>query len=223
MSMILSIASGKGGVGKTLVTAALSVALRRQGYTVLAADADMGLRNLDLMFGLLDSILYDAGDVIKGRCLAQDAVLSVCGGLDFLAASQKHTWEKVDAPAYHYLIETLAKDYDYTVVDCPPGRGQAFKDAIAITDRLVFVVEPTWSSLRDTARVMQFCRKRKRLSYDLILNNVYRSDGGYVSVEDMLSVLDAQSVAGVLPHDKGMHDAAQQGRLVHAGGERAFL
>ena len=73
MSTIIAIASGKGGVGKTLVTASLAIALQRRGHSVLAVDADMGLRNLDLMFGMQDDVLYDIGDVIKGRCRAGEA------------------------------------------------------------------------------------------------------------------------------------------------------
>ena len=173
MSTIIAIASGKGGVGKTLVTASLAIALQRRGHSVLAVDADMGLRNLDLMFGMQDDVLYDIGDVIKGRCRAGEAVMTVADQLDFLAASQKHTWEKIDAPTYHYIVETLSKDHDYTLIDCPPGRGRAYKDATAIADRIFFVVEPTWSSMRDAARVMQFCNKRKRFNYDVLFNNFY--------------------------------------------------
>ena len=205
MSTIIAIASGKGGVGKTLVTASLAIALQRRGHSVLAVDADMGLRNLDLMFGMQDDVLYDIGDVIKGRCRAGEAVMTVAGKLDFLAASQKHTWEKIDAPTYQYIVETLSKDHDYTLIDCPPGRGRAYKDATAIADRIFFVVEPTWSSMRDAARVMQFCNKRKRFNYDVLFNNFYSGVPGYVPVQDMLQILNPETVAGILPHDPAVH------------------
>lgn len=149
MATIIALASGKGGVGKTLLTAALSLALHRQGKKVLAADADMGLRNLDLMFGMQDEVLWDGGDSIKQRCRFREAVLEVLPGLDFLPASQRHTWEKLDAPAFQYGIEKLARAYDYVVVDCPPGRGYAYKAATAIADRLLLVVAPTRTSVRD--------------------------------------------------------------------------
>lgn len=213
MSTIIAIASGKGGVGKTFVTATLSIALQRQGYHVLAVDADMGLRNLDLLFGMQDEVLYDIGDVMKKRCKPDDAILHVADGLDFLAASQKHTWEKIDAPTYQYIVETLAKPYDYTIIDCPPGRGRAYKNAVSIVDRLFFVVEPTWSSMRDTARLMQFCNKHKRFNYDILFNNFYRKDPGYVAVEEMMQLLNPEHVAGVLPHDPVVHEAAQRGSL----------
>ena len=222
MSTIIAIASGKGGVGKTLVTASLAIALQRRGHSVLAVDADMGLRNLDLMFGMQDDVLYDIGDVIKGRCRAGEAVMTVAGKLDFLAASQKHTWEKVDAPTYHYIVETLSKDHDYTLIDCPPGRGRAYKDATAIADRIFFVVEPTWSSMRDAARVMQFCNKRKRFNYDVLFNNFYSGVPGYVPVQDMLQILNPETVAGILPHDPAVHRAAHEGCLLHAA-ETPFM
>lgn len=217
MSTIIAIASGKGGVGKTLVTASLAIALQRRGHTVLAVDADMGLRNLDLMFGMQDDVLYDIGDVIKERCRIAEAVLSIADGLDFLAASQKHTWEKVDAPTYHYVVESLAKEYDYVIIDCPPGRGRAYKEATAIADRIFFVVEPTWSSMRDAARVMQFCNKHKRFNYDVLFNNFYDCVPGYVPIQDMLQILNPETVAGILPHDPVIHRAAQDGCLLHVG------
>lgn len=214
MAAIIAVASGKGGVGKTLITASLAVSLQRHGHRVLAVDADMGLRNLDLMFGMQDDVLYDVGDVMKGHCSTQEALLHVRERLDFLAASQKHTWEKIDAPSYQYIVEKLAQKYEYVLIDCPPGRGRAFKDAVAIADTMFFVIEPTWSSMRDAARVMQFCNKHKRFRYDVLFNNFYGSDPGYVSVQEMLQILNPETVAGILPHDAAIHAAAQQGSLV---------
>lgn len=214
MATIIAVASGKGGVGKTLITASLAVSLQRHGHRVLAVDADMGLRNLDLMFGMQDDVLYDVGDVMKGNCSTKDALLHVADQLDFLAASQKHTWEKIDAPSYQYIVEKVSQKYEYVLIDCPPGRGRAFKDAVAIADTMFFVIEPTWSSMRDAARVMQFCNKHKRFHYDVVFNNFYGSDPGYVSVQEMLQILNPETIAGILPHDAAVHAAAQQGSLI---------
>ena len=117
MSQLIAIASGKGGVGKTLITAALSVLLQRRGHRVLAADADMGLRNLDLLFGLDGSIHYDAAQAARGKCLPGQALLTIVPGLDFLPASQKRTWERIDIPSYQYVLESLSGSYDYTLID----------------------------------------------------------------------------------------------------------
>lgn len=94
MSHIIAIASGKGGVGKTLLTATLAVALARRNRSVLAVDADMGLRNLDLLFGSQDDVLFDIFDVMKKRCKASEAIIPLEEGIDFLAASQKRRGKK---------------------------------------------------------------------------------------------------------------------------------
>lgn len=215
MSYIIAVASGKGGVGKTLVTATLAVSLAKKGYSVLAADADMGLRDLDLLFGVQDEVLYDAVDVMKQRCTAGEAIIPVMPQLDFLAASQKHTWEKVDAPTFQYTLESLAPDYDYILIDCPPGRGRAYKDAVAIADEIFFVVEPSWSSIRDASRVMQFCNKHKQFHYAALLNNFYEHADGFVPVDEALESLPAEHVAGVLPHDSTVNRLAQEGYITH--------
>lgn len=219
MSAIVAIASGKGGVGKTFVTAALAAVLARQGLRVLAVDADMGLRNLDLAFGVQDEVLYDMGDVLKKKCAPADAILSAAANLDFIAASQKHTWEKIDAPTYRYMVEKLSGKYDVTLIDCPPGRDKAYKNAVAIVDRILFVIEPTWASMRDTARLMQVCHKHKRFNYDILFNNFYRNDPGYVSAEEMIALLNPERMAGVLPHDPAAHEAAQHGRMAELPGD----
>lgn len=223
MAYIIAIASGKGGVGKTLVTASLAVLLERQGYSVLAADADMGLRDLDLLFGMQDEVLYDAVDVLKERCTAEEAIIPIMPHLDFLAASQKHTWEKVDAPSFHYLIESLAKNYDYILIDCPPGRGRAYKDAVAIADRIFFVVEPTWSSIRDTSRVMQFCDKHKQFHYAIVFNNFYEKAPGFVTADEAMGALNADHVAGLLPHDSDINSAVMAGSIVHVKDDNPFF
>jgi septum site-determining protein MinD len=223
MSKIICIASGKGGVGKTLVTAALSIALQRQHCSVLAVDADMGLRNLDLMFGVQNSVLYDMGDILKGRCQPQDAVIPLMDGLDFLAASQKRTWEKIDASTFHYTVETLSAKYDYTLIDCPPGRGLPYKAAVSIADRIFFVVEPTWASLRDAGRVMQFCDKHKQFNYDILCNNFFRNDPAYVTVDEMFNVLNPESVAGILPHDNAVQQAVKEGDFIHVDEDNPFF
>ena len=223
MSQIIAIASGKGGVGKTLVTASLAVTLARRGCTVLAADADMGLRNLDLLFGVQDEVLYDAVDIMKRRCSAAEAVIPLSPYLDFLAASQKHTWEKVYAPGFQYTLDTLSRTYDYILIDCPPGRGNAYKDAVAIADMVFFVVEPTWSSLRDTGRVMQFCNKHKQFNYAVVFNNFYASRPGYVSPDEAVAALNAEHVADLLPHDDLVHAAGQDGEIMHVSGANPFF
>ena len=117
MSHVIAVASGKGGVGKTLITASLAIALRRRGYTVLAVDADMGMRNLDLLLGVQDEVFFDVYDVMKKRCKAADALVPVGPAGDFLAASQKKTWEKADPKDFVRVISHLSENYDYVLID----------------------------------------------------------------------------------------------------------
>lgn len=215
MSKIIAVASGKGGVGKTLITATLAVALARKGYSVLAVDADMGLRNLDLLFGTQDDVFFDVFDLMKKRCKAAEAIIPLQGNIDFLPASQKKTWEKTEPQTFQYVVEKLSRNYDYTLIDCPPGRERAFKYVTAIADRILLVVEPTWTSLRDTGRVMQFCNKHKNFAYDVIFNNFYKDKPGYLDVGPMTEVLMPETIAGVLPHDDDIHAAAQEGMVAN--------
>lgn len=213
MGTIITIASGKGGVGKTLVTAALGLVLSRRGKRILLVDGDMGLRDLDLVLGVQDDVLYDVTDVIRGRCSAGRAILSIGPGLDFLAASQKHTWEKIESSSFQYVLEQLAQEYDGVLVDSPPGRGRAYKSASAVADRILFVLEPSWTSLRDTERVLQYCRKHRITRYALLYNNFYRGGANHISFEEMQARAGREEIAGVLPHDSVAAYAAQEGTL----------
>ncbi|WP_296826965.1 AAA family ATPase [uncultured Megasphaera sp.] len=221
MSRLIAIASGKGGVGKTLITASLSVLLQRRGYRVLAADADMGLRNLDLLFGMDEAVKFDASQAARGKCLPRQALVSIAPGLDVLPASQKRTWEKVDIPSFHYVLESLAGEYDFAFVDCPPGRDEAYRAATALADQILFVVEPSPSSLHDAQRVIQYCMKQKRFHYDVILNNFFAD--GVISPTDAMAYLNRKTVAGILPHDEGIDLAAGQGEIHKASDQLPFF
>jgi len=223
MGTIVSIASGKGGVGKTLITASLGIVLNRLGCKVLMADGDMGLRNLDLVLGLQDEVLYDAIDVARQKCEPAEALLNIRPGLDFLAASQKHVWEKINIPAFQHLLEHLSKQYDYVLVDSPPGRGHAFKSASSVADETLFVVAPSWTSLRDTGRVMQYYDKHRNFNYAVLFNNFYRQGPDYVSLDDAIQTLDPEHIAGVLPHDDTIVGASQHGSLAEAPTDSPFL
>lgn len=220
MSQLIAIASGKGGVGKTLITAVLAVLLQRRGHRVLAADADMGLRNLDLLFGLDGSIHYDAAQAARGKCLPGQALLTVTPGLDFLPASQKRTWERIDIPSYQYVLESLSGSYDYTLIDCPPGRDSACQAAMALADEILFVVEPSPSSLRDAAKVMQSVIRQKRFHYDVILNNFYAD--AVITPDTAKACLPVDHLAGLLPHDDGIDRAAGEGRIASAADSLPF-
>ena len=123
MAEIVSFASGKGGVGKTLLTAALGIFLSRKGKKVLLIDGDMGMRNMDLVLGLENECFYHVMDLAEGRCFAKDVILEVNDHLDFLPAAQNDTWETVFPAAMDTVLEDVEDKYDYILLDCPAGRG----------------------------------------------------------------------------------------------------
>ena len=163
MSHILAVASGKGGVGKTLTTAALATLLNRKGYRVLAVDADMGLRNLDLPFGVQNEVLYDVVDIMKKRCIAEEAILSLAPGLDFLAASQKKTWEKVDTPLFRKILEGLSSSYDYILIDCPPSLGLLTINALVAADKLLVPIQCEFYALEGVTKLLDSMKRVKSI------------------------------------------------------------
>ena len=124
MAVIVSTASGKGGVGKTLITASLGITLSRLGKKVLLIDGDMGLRNMDLILGLENDCFYNICDLAEGKCFLEDAVLPVTDHLDFLPASQKESWETVFPAAMDTVMDDIHRLYDFIFIDCPAGMGK---------------------------------------------------------------------------------------------------
>lgn len=223
MGKVITIASGKGGVGKTIITAALGLQLGALGHRTLLIDGDMGLRNLDLVLGLENEVLYDAIDLASGKCLESSAILSVADKVDFIAASQRYTWEKLDGHAVLTLFEDMVEDYDYVVVDSPAGRGKGYLFTIKEAAHMLFVVEPTWVSLRDTDRLMQHCNKKRNWNYSLLLNNFYNGVEPYLAVDQILETLQPENVAGVLPHDLAVMAAAQNGMMASLDSHTPFM
>ena len=160
MAEIVSFASGKGGVGKTLLTAALGIFLSRKGKKVLLIDGDMGMRNMDLVLGLENECFYHVMDLAEGRCFAKDVILEVNDHLDFLPAAQNDTWETVFPAAMDTVLEDVEDKYDYILLDCPAGRGEGIRFAEHLSDHMFLVVAPSWASKRNAERLMTGPRKR---------------------------------------------------------------
>ena len=137
MAEIVSFASGKGGVGKTLLTAALGIFLSRKGKKVLLIDGDMGMRNMDLVLGLENECFYHVMDLAEGRCFAKDVILEVNDHLDFLPAAQNDTWETVFPAAMDTVLEDVEDKYDYILLDCPAGRGEGIRFAEHLSDHML--------------------------------------------------------------------------------------
>lgn len=217
MGKIITLASGKGGVGKTVVTAALGAALARAGKRILLVDGDMGLRDLDMVVGQAEQVLFDIFDVATGRCFEADAILPVVPGVDLLPASQRYRWEDISGDAILTVLEDLRNIYDYVLVDSPAGIGGGLVYTLDLADEILLIVEPTWVSIRDTDRVMRYLHEQKMFHYGLILNNFHAATvPHYLSVAEVVNHMQPEWLVGVLPHVPEMVGAAQEGRVATA-------
>lgn len=212
MGCILAIMSGKGGVGKTTLTASLGGDLHRAGKRVLITDADFGMRDLDLVVGKEDEIFFDAVDIWKDNCTSDYAILSLGDGFDFLPATQSRRWEDVGRKGYAKLISKLAEQYDYVIIDSPAGIGRGNEAIFKAAEQIILVAEPLWVSMRAVQRVVQMCREIRQLNYTLVLNGVGHS-GAEVSVEDALAALQIEQLGTILPYREDIQNWSQEGIL----------
>lgn len=212
MGCILAIMSGKGGVGKTTLTASLGGALHRAGKSVLITDADFGMRDLDLVVGKEDEIFFDAVDIWKDNCTSDYAILSLGDGFDFLPATQSRRWEDVGRKGYAKLISRLAEKYDYVIIDSPAGIGRGNEAIFKAAERIILVAEPLWVSMRAVQRVVQMCREIRQFNYTLVLNGVGHSNAE-VSVEDALAALQVEQLGTILPYREEIQCWSQEGIL----------
>lgn len=212
MGKIIAIMSGKGGVGKTTLTAYIGAALNRRGHRVLITDADFGMRDLDLVLGKENDIFFDAIDIWKEHCNKDNAIVPLRDGFDFLPATQSRRWEDVGRKGYGKLIKRIAKGYDYVIIDAPAGIGRGNEAIFRVAEQLLLVAEPMWVSLRAVQRVIQLCHEERLFNYGLVLNNVGRSDAA-VSVDEALQNLQVENLATILPHCPNILAWSQAGVL----------
>lgn len=209
MTQTISFLSGKGGVGKTFLTAAFSVYLARNGARVLAVDGDMGLRNLDIPFGKSGSMKYNIWDLAQGKCFPKEAVLSVMKGLDFLPAPEEENWRDVSRSAVDTVFDDLISAYDYVLIDCPAGMGKSIRFAKARSDHFILVVTPSQGSIRDGLRMRSLLGKDSECRF---LLNRFLEDSP-VSFLDALSLLGTDEFGGVLPEAAKTVKLAEEGRM----------
>ncbi|RUL57139.1 MULTISPECIES: septum site-determining protein MinD [Lysinibacillus] len=175
MGEAIVITSGKGGVGKTTTTANLGTALALQGKKVCLVDTDIGLRNLDLVLGLDNRIIYDLVDVIEGRCKVHQALVRdkrVEEKLFLLPAAQTTDKNAVTPEQMKSLIDELKREYDYVLIDCPAGIEQGYKNAVAGADRAIVVTTPEISAIRDADRIIGLLEKEDIEPPKLIINRI---------------------------------------------------
>ena len=189
------VTSGKGGVGKTTTTASLGAALAMKGKRTLVIDADIGLRNLDVILGLENRIVYNLVDVAKNNCKPSQAIIKSkkSSNLFLLPASQTDDKDVINEEEIRAVIEQYKREFHYILIDSPAGIEQGFRNAIAGADSAIVVTTPEVSAIRDADRVIGLLAARS-IEPQLIIN---RLDYELVRRGDMLSVEDVQEILGV--------------------------
>jgi septum site-determining protein MinD len=205
MGRAIVITSGKGGVGKTTTTANIGAALAQQGKSVVVVDADIGLRNLDVVMGLENRIVYHVVDVIRGKCTAAKALIKDrrMDNLWLLPASQTDDKDAVTPDDMRKLICELKATHDFVVIDCPAGIEQGFKNAIAGADEAIVVATPEVSSIRDADRVIGLLAASS-IPARLIVNRISPhlvKRGDMLSQADVIEIL-ALELLGTVPLDE---------------------
>ena len=214
---VIVITSGKGGVGKTTTTASLGAALALRGKRVLVVDADIGLRNLDVILGLENRIVFNLVDVAKKICKPAQAIIKSkkSNNLFLLPASQTDDKDIIDENEVRYVLEQFKREFHYILVDSPAGIEQGFRNACAGADSAIVVTTPEVSAIRDADRVVGLLSS-KGIESQLIINRI---DFEMVRRGDMLSVKDVHdilgiNVIGVIERDENIIVAANCGEPV---------
>ncbi len=206
MSEVIVITSGKGGVGKTTATANIGTGLAMLGKKVVLLDGDIGLRNLDVVMGLENRIVYNLVDVIEENCRLKQALIrdKKNPGLYLLPAAQTKDKDAVTPEQMKDLTNMLREEFDYVIVDCPAGIEQGFKNAIAGADRAIVVTTPEVSAVRDADRIIGLLEANDLRHPKLIVNRI-RKDmvkrGDMMSSDDVLDIL-AVDLIGIIPDDE---------------------
>ncbi len=211
------ITSGKGGVGKTTTTANLGAALAKRGHRVILVDADIGLRNLDLVLGLEKRIVFDLVEVAEGRCQLRQALIKDkrFESLSILPAAQTRDKDAITESQFAAIIEQTAEQADYVLIDCPAGIEGGFRNAVAGAKEAIVVTTPEVSAIRDADRVVGKLND-KQLPIRLIVNRL-RPDmvrsGDMLSVEDVCEILSIELV-GIVPDDEEIIDTTNKGEPI---------
>jgi septum site-determining protein MinD len=211
------ITSGKGGVGKTTTTANLGAALAKRGHRVILVDADIGLRNLDLVLGLEKRIVFDLIEVAEGRCQLRQALIKDkrFESLSILPAAQTRDKDAITEAQFAEIVKLAAEQADYVLIDCPAGIEGGFRNAVAGADEAIVVTTPEVSAIRDADRVVGKLNDKKlpiRLIVNRLRPEMVRS-GDMLSVEDVCEIL-AIELIGVIPDDEEIIDTTNKGEPV---------
>lgn len=230
MGEVIVITSGKGGVGKTTATANIGTALALNDKKVVMIDADIGLRNLDVVLGLENRIVYDLVDVIEGTCRLKQALVrdKRFEGLHLLPAAQTRDKNAVTPEQMQKLCNELKEEFDFVLVDSPAGIEHGFKNAVAGADKAIVVTVPEVSAVRDADRIIGMLTVNDISNPQLIINRL-RIDlvkkGDMMNIEDTNEILGID-LLGVVPDDEQIVVSTNRGEPIAIDGEniagRAF-
>lgn len=215
MSEVIVITSGKGGVGKTTTVANIGTGLAMLGKKVAVVDTDIGLRNLDVVLGLENRIVYNLVDVVNGSCRLRQALIrdKRHPELYLLPSAQTKDKTAVSPEQMIKLTQELREEFDYVLLDCPAGIEQGFKNAIAGADKAIVVTTPEVSAIRDADRIIGLLEAGDISDIRLIINRL-RPDmiarGDMMSVDDVLEIL-AVDLLGTILDDEQIVVATNQG------------
>ena len=218
MGEVIVVTSGKGGVGKTTSTANIGWALSKLGKKVVVVDGDIGLRNLDVVMGLENRIVFDLVDIIEKKAKIKQAMIKDkrFENLFLIPAAQTRDKDSVNAEQMRELVTELKQDFDYIIVDCPAGIENGFKNAIAGADRAIVVTTPEVSAVRDADRIIGLLEANEISDIKLIINRI-RIDmvksGDMLSIEDILEILGIKLI-GSIPDDENIVISTNRGEPV---------
>ena len=213
---VITVTSGKGGVGKTTMVANLGVALAVRGQRVVVIDADVGLRNLDVLLGLENRIVYDLVDVIEGRCRLRQALVrdKRLSELFLLPAAQTRDKTAVQPEDMVGVCDSLREQYDFVLIDSPAGIEQGFRYAIAPADEILIITNPEVAAVRDADRIIGLIEAEERGPARLIINRI-KPDmvrrGEMLDIADVVDLL-AIDLIGIVPEDQAILLAANRGQ-----------
>lgn len=207
MGESIVITSGKGGVGKTTTTANIGTALALMENKVCLIDTDIGLRNLDVVMGLENRIIYDIVDVINERCKLKQALIKDkrFDHLTLLPAAQTSDKTAVTTDGMQKIIEELKQEYDYIIIDCPAGIEQGFQNAVSGADKAIVVTTPEKSSVRDADRIVGLLEQEDIESPKLVINRIRNhmmKSGDMLDIDDIIQILSIDLIGIVIDDDE---------------------
>ncbi len=225
MGIVIAVISGKGGVGKTTATANIGLGIALNNKKSIVVDFDIGQRNLDMILGLENRVVYDIVQVMDGEANIKQALIrsKISENLHFLAASQTKDKSVLNSEKVKALIDNLRDTYDYVILDSPAGIESGFEHTIEFADSAIIVVNPEVSSIRDADRAIGILDAKSQKVKDggevekfLIINRISADmvqSGEMLNSDDILDILDIK-LLGKVPEDKGVVDASNQGKPI---------